>query len=172
MRRLAKPHGVAGDGPVRFEPLQPRLHGGPRGVGATAETAHVSQRSVQLYDTLAAAGLVEAVHVLRDDAAAQSGFLQPREGAVPVVGTGVVDAGPADGAARPVARAGLRLLHERAVADWIALFVACLRPAVVRNAGLGAHARTGEHHRAAPAKETHQIGQRGSGGRSHGECGW
>ena len=93
-----------------------------------------------------AAGLVQAVDVLRDDAADEIGVLQRGDRRVARVRRGPRDRAPAEIAARPVAPAAVGVAGERLKRHRLAGTAGAGLPAIVRDPGFGRQSGAAQHH--------------------------
>src|SRR5690606_21825479 len=111
--------------------------------GAAAQADDLVVTAVQIDHPLRPGPFVEQVDVLGDHTGDQAASLQPDERAVPGVGPGAADVPPADVVARPV------VASERLVADELLVGHRVagrgVRPAVVRDAGVGGDPGPGQH---------------------------
>ena len=95
---------------------------------------------------IAASGAgVQAVHVLRDDAIDSAQLLELDERVVGTVRLGAAHAAPTHVGASPVTLTGGVIVAEFLVGHGTVVVQGSARAAVVGDAGLGAHARAGEH---------------------------
>jgi len=149
--------------PVPVERGQVLLPAGPSGCLPAGQAGHPVETTVQVDDPARTGGLVQAVDVLRDEQPDQAAALSLGEGAVRVVGLGPPEAAPADQTACPVAGPHHGVTHEGLVLDRSLSLPLTVKPAVVRNPGLGAAAGAGEHEDAlVPVEERAQRRDIGS----------
>ncbi len=114
------------------------------GLRPAAEADHLGDPAVQRADGAGARGLVQAVDVLGDQQAQAPGGLEGRERPVARVGVRLPHPGPAQVRAGPVALLRVRTGHE--LREGHRHPRRGVRPAVVRDAGVGAHPGAGQRH--------------------------
>ena len=138
----------------RFQRREPRLEqctGLYR--GATA-ALHLVETPVQVDHAAAAGALVQAVHVLRDEAVERPLVLEASERFVSRVRARGGHDGPAREAARPVASAHVDIVQKLAQLHGSAALPVSVLVAIVRDARFGAAARAGQHHGATAAQKS------------------
>ncbi|EAU65220.1 hypothetical protein STIAU_4031 [Stigmatella aurantiaca DW4/3-1] len=153
-----------------IERQQALLQGGAGLPRVAGQTPHLGQRPMQLDDARAPSGMVQAVHVLGDEALHVPGPLQGGQGMVGGVGLGGREPGPAEQAPGPVPRPDFGPVEELHVLDGISRPGAGSRAAVVGDSRLGAASGPREHDGAPAAHQADQrlhIGGHGGGGRGH-----
>lgn len=127
-----------------------------------AQAANHVESAVQVNDRLTAGTLVQAVHVLGDDAAQKPTALQLSEAVMGRIRLRGREARPAERAAGPVPAADLRTTDEVRIEDGTGMLPATVRVPIVRNSGGGAAAGAGQ--RDDPPVTPEQGGER-TGGR-------
>ena len=130
-----------------------RLKAPPIGQRAAPEALHGVEAAVQIDHAAAACPRVQAVDVLRDDRADQTGRLEPRERDVCAIRRGPGDALPSNEAARPIAPPDRRLGHELLIHYRPRMLPLAVEIAIVRNSRFSRAAGAGEHENAPMARQ-------------------
>jgi hypothetical protein len=135
------------------------VHLGARRERAAREAPHLGQRAVQLDDAPAAGGVVQPIHVLRDDAGESPAALERGEREVGGVRARAREPHPPRGRARPVALPNLGAAQIGVMLDRVPRSGAALAP-IIGDSRLGAAAGARERHEAPAGQEVDQRRER------------